>query len=422
MRLPVALLMTVVPIGAAHADVTRCAGADADVTFMATDLTQHSGDTGWFPDGYDAQLRLTGIVTGKTTVAMGLHPTACWPDKMSVTSPGRPQTGHLDSEYGAQIKLLGQIHTTILGETFDWSGQIPIPFIPNDLLLAGTTTFDPTLLPGSDQTSVSVSDTTSPVVVLSTDLLSDIIAITGVSGGLDINVTGQMTTVYSTSSISFDSAPILTADGAVEASAPEGGFGASLSLPIAATGVVHYEPSLIFAVAFYVKILGIYVVNVNLASVTMPLSPIDRSINLSGGTVDVPLPHLEHVPATLGFATGAAQELQLHNSGAGPLMIEVSTLPDGITASTQAITIDPDGDATIAITAADPTMATGALELATNDPNHATLSVALDPSATGQTNEPDPVPESSGCNSGRGGAGALPMLLIGLALVRRRRR
>ena len=421
MRFAAALVMTLVPAGLARADVTRCAGADADVTFAATDLTQHSGDTGWFPEGEAAQLRLTGIVTGKTTVAMGLHPTACWPDKMSVTAPGRPQTGLLDSEYGAQIHLYGQIHTSILGEAIDWSGEIKIPFVPNDLLLAGTTTFDPTLLAGSDQTSVSVSDTTSPVVVLSSGLLTDIIDIVGISGGLDINVTGQMTTVYSTSAISFANAPISTVDGAVTATAPDGGFGTSLSLPISATGVVHYEPSLIFAVNFYVRILGVSVINTTLASVTMPLSPIDRSITLDGGTVDVPLPHLQHVPATLGFATGASQQLALRNSGTAPLMLELTNPPAGVTA--QSITIAPGADGTITVTAADPTMVAGALAFSTNDPNHASLSVALDAATTGQTNEPDPTPESehAGCNAGRG-AGALPIALIGLALVRRRRR
>src|SRR5262245_41712340 len=107
--------------GLAHADVNRCSTADADLSFAATDFQELDGDTGWFPGGEPAQLRITGRVTGQTTVDMGLSPTGCWPDHMSLAAPGRAQTGMLDSEYGAELHVFGQIHTSVLGISIDWS-------------------------------------------------------------------------------------------------------------------------------------------------------------------------------------------------------------------------------------------------------------------------------------------------------------
>jgi len=205
----------------ARAEVTRCSTIDADLAYSATDLQEMDGDTGWFPSGYDAQLRITGVVTGQTKVDMGLSPTGCWPDKMSLAAPGRAQTGLLDSEYGAQLHVYGQIHTSVLGYQIDWSGEIPIPFIPTDLLIAGTTAFDPTLLPGSEQPSVSVSDTTSRVprdhepTSCPTSSRSP-----GITGGLALYVQGQMSTTYATSTISFGKDAITAANAASRRTCP----------------------------------------------------------------------------------------------------------------------------------------------------------------------------------------------------------
>ena len=110
--------------------------------------------------------------------------------------------------------------------------------------------------------------------------------------------------------------------------------------------------------------------------------------------------HLDSVPDHLGFAGAASAPLHFHNSGAAALMIEGSAI---------AATIAPgaDGDLTIA-------SATGTLELQTNDPNHATISIALDPDNTsGQTET-----HAGGCATGGGNA----TLLVLLALIGLRRR
>src|SRR5439155_11171479 len=132
-----------------------------------SDLPNVSGDTGWFPSGSPVQLRIAGRIAGTTMVAMSVSPTACWDPAMAITAPGEAKTGLLDSEYGAELTVLGKIHASVLGQSINWQGNIPLPdYIPTDLLMAGTTTFDPTALPGSSQPMVSVtSNPTSEIRV-----------------------------------------------------------------------------------------------------------------------------------------------------------------------------------------------------------------------------------------------------------------
>ncbi len=397
--------------GVARADVPRCSQGNADLSYVVTDLPELSGDTGWFPDGYSAQLRLTGQIAGETLVAMGLSPTACWDgNAMRVTAPGRAQTGLLDSEYGAALHVYGQIHTSVLGYQIDWSGEIPTGFLPTNLLLAGTTTFDPAALAAP----VSVtSPPTSPVIVLSTDLLSAVIDVTGISGGLDIAVQGDLTTAYQTTSIALGSGSIADPEGSIAIDPP---FGTSLVLPVSASGVVHYEPSLIFSVLFDVRIFGVRVVSYSLASVTLPLPTIDRSIALVGDDVTIPLPHMSPVPSGLGFASGAVQQLKIHNAGLAPLAVELASAPPGVIA--QAATIAPGSDGVVQVSAVDPAaVASAPLVLATNDPNYGQLSIALDPASSGETTTGGEE-HSGGCSTG----GGSPLVLLALALIIGRRR
>jgi len=407
----------------ARADVTRCAGGDANVAFNVNDIAEQSGDTGWFPSDPTAQLRLTGQIIGTTNVAMDLAPSACWDNGMAVGVPGAKGSGTLDVEYGADLHLFGQIHTSILGQSIDWEGEIPIPFIPTDLLLAGTTSFDPVMLPDSPEKSVSVSDTTDAITVISTNLIGDLIDITGISGGLYVTVQGQMTSTYTTNAVTIgDDGQITSATGTAAVTTPNGGYGPMLAVAADATGNVHYAPSLIFAANFDVKILGIKVVNYQIASIQMPLSAIDRPISLTGAGAQIGLPHIDTLPQALGFANGSAQQLTFHNGGAAPLMIEMASAPSGVTAA--AITIAPGTDGAVEVNAADPTtVGSSALVLNTNDPNNPTVTVELDASSSGQTNQSGTDDgERAGCNAG-GSAPGGGLLLVGFVLfaVKRRR-
>ena len=403
----------------ASADVTRCSSGNADLSYNDTAFQAMTGDTGWVPSGSVAQLRITGRLAGQTTVAMGLQPTLCWPSQAQVTAPGVAGTGMLDYAYGGELHLYGQIHTSVLGEQIDWSGEIPVPLLPTDLMLANTAAFDPALLSGAAIDHVSASDTTSPITVLSTDVIGDYIDIPGISGGLQLNVTGAMTTSYHTTDISLGTAAI-SQDGAnASVSMPAG---ASLDLPVVAHGVVTYAPSLIFSIAFDVKILGIRVVNYTLASVAMPLPTIDDNITLSADAAHIALPKLAPLAgARVDFASGTSQSLALQNVGEAALMIDASSLPAGITVAP--MTIAPGQTGNLVIAATPDALAGGTVEIVvgTNDPSQPTMSITLGTDIGGTSSGSDSSEAAGGCNAGRGAGLPLGLALLALAFRRRRR-
>jgi MYXO-CTERM domain-containing protein len=414
------LLATALLVGqaaTANADVTKCSSTDAAVEYKDVWFDEMSGDTGWFPSGYAAQLKLTGRIAGHTTVALGLSPTACWSGPMSVTVPARASASELDFAYGAELHLYGQIHTSILGNKIDWSGELPLPA---DFLLGKKTPFDSNLLPGSPTDRVSGTDTTSPLTLLSTNLIGNYIDIAGISGGLHLDAVGRLTTTYKTKRILVGEAPIETATGAVALTAPGEGFAAALELPLSATGTLHYAPALTFNVGFNVKILGITVVNFQLFSATLPLPQLDQQIDLVGDAASVPLPKAQSLAgAQVDFSGGAIQQLTIHNVGKAALMLEPTNLPAGVTA--QPLTISPGSDGLFALTASAEalTNSTGELVLVTNDPNQPSVTIALGRNIGG-TGMADELGESSGCNA-RGNTGGLALVLLALAFVRRRR-
>jgi hypothetical protein len=403
----------------ALADVTRCSGATANVAFDAGDLgalSNLSGDTGWFPDDSPVQIRLAGQVDGSTHVGMQLQPVACWaPDgTMTLTVQPARGTGSLTSQYGTAVQLYARIHTTVLWETVDWEGQIPVPYI-GDLLLAGQTAFDPIALPDSPTTYAQVSDATNPITVLSSNELSAIIDVTGISGGLALEVEGQMSTTYWTNDVSVVGSQLTSASGTAPVAGP---FGAQLPTRLAVDGTVEYSPALDFILAFQVRILGISVVNLQLANIVLPLPSFDRDVQLTTeGDVAVPLPQLGNVPATLGFGSAASATLHLSNSGAAPLMVEQVAGP-----AFAPLTIAPGAAADVVV----PASTAPDLVLATNDPTNPQLTIALSASSSGQIDQPpaDGAGDDShaGCSAGGSSTPVMVLLVVAFVIARSRLR
>jgi uncharacterized protein (TIGR03382 family) len=404
----------------ADADVTRCASGEADLHYQNMLFNTMSGDTGWFPQGYAAQLKLTARVAGQTTVALGLQPTACWDGPMSVKVPGRANAGLLDFAYGAELHLYAQIHTSILGQQIDWMGEIPLA---TDYLLGKTTTFSSSVLPGGEVVSVAGSDTTSPLKLIGTNLIGNYIGIPGISGGLHLDAIGTMTTTYRTTKVTVAGTAIESATGDAMVATPQGGFASNLELPMSAAGALRYAPGLRFNVGFNVKILGFTVVDFTLASVTVPLPNIDQTIELAGDGGKVPLPKATSLEgARVDFSAGARQTLTIKNTGTAPLMLEPTALPPGVTA--QALTVAPQADAQFVVEATSSAIASGTADLvvATNDPSQPSVTVMLGRNigGTGVPGDEDESGESSGCNAAHDTSGLL--LLLALATLRRRRR
>jgi uncharacterized protein (TIGR03382 family) len=340
---------------------------------------------------------------------------------MEATLAGREGTGWLDVAYGAEVSLRGRIHTSILGRSINWEGNIALPYIPMDLILEGQTAFDPAI----DATEISrVADSTSPITLISSNVLGDLISVAGISGGLRVTVTPSMATTFRTRKATLAGT---TLDAPTDKAPLQGsgtrGFGGGLELPIAADGLIRYEPTLRFAARLDVTIFGYRVVDWELLSIPMGLPALERPVKLTGEAARLALPVLEGVGegARMDFATGTVQELPVRNLGEAPLAIEAATSPAGAIVSR--VDVPPGGTGKLSVYVADDaTFANGPVEvtLVTNDPDRGTITVQLGKEVGGtDAGVPPEELEEGGCSTGGGAHLAVGLFLLGL-LVRRR--
>ena len=409
-----ALLLASVPAAAAP-----CSSSEVDLGWAGTDFAEISGDTGWFPNNFAAQLRLTGRVIGETAVASGAKADVCWTESMTGTMDARRNSGWLDVAYGAEMHLYAKVDTSILGNAIYWEGELPLPYIPGDLLLAGQTQFDPSL---GGQADAQVSDATAPLTLLSTDLIGDLIGIFGISGGLRVTVTPSMVTSYRSNQLHLGDHTVQAATQAFSIPRPNVGFDTALELPMSLDGVITYRPTLTFNARFDVKILGYRVVDWNLFGIPMTLPSLDRPLTMTSETpAHFALPVLEGLGegARMDFAASATQTLEIRNRGEKELTLSPSSLPTGISAA--ALVVPPGGRATLQVTAGDEALAEGSatLRFASSDPDHAVVAIELGRDVGGT--DPGMIEEFSegGCST-NGSAGWL-LVGLGLAFATRRR-
>lgn len=418
--IPVAALA--VPVDAA-AEVERCAAADVDLSWTATDFVEMSGDTGWFPGSSPAQLRLTGKVAGHTAVDVGMRTAACWRDDMQASLEGRDGSGWLDVAYGAELEMFAKIDTSILGQKIFWQGEIPLPYIPSDLLLAGAGAFDPAL---DASTSARVTDATQPITLLSTDVIGDLIGITGISGGLRVSAKAVMATSYRSRRAIVAETAVTSPTDQVTFAPPSSGFAGALEVPVALDGVIRYQPTIVFHAGFDVKIFGYRVVDWQLFDVPMTLPALERPVHLTGDAAQVPLPELDGIGegARIDFATGATQALLVKNRGEGVLELEPTTKPAGVVI--ERVAVEGGASTSLRVTAADGTFENGPVQLvlATNDPDHPMVTIELGRDVGG-TDPGEPLHEepgeSSGCSTGGSLHGGAMLCVLALVLRRRRR-
>ena len=403
-----ALLLSSAPAAAAP-----CSSSEVDLAWAGTDFAEISGDTGWFPSNFAAQLRLTGRVIGETAVSSGAQAEVCWTESMTCTMDSRRGTGWLDVAYGAEMHLYAKIDTSILGNAIYWEGELPVPYIPSDLLLAGQTGFDPSL---DGKVDTQVSDATAPITLLSTDLIGDLIGIFGISGGLRVTVTPSMVTSYRSTLLHLGDHTVSTAAQLFAVPRPNVGFDRALELPMSIDGVITYRPTLTFNARFDVKILGYRVVDWDLFGIPMTLPALERPMTMASETpAHFALPVLEGLGdgARMDFAGSATQSLEIRNRGEKELTLTPASLPVGISAA--ALVVPPGGKAMLQVTAADEALAEGSatLRLASSDPDHAELAIELGRDVGGTDPGMIDEPSEGGCSTG----GSASWLLVGLGLV-----
>ncbi len=417
--LPLALAIAI-PEARAE-DLTKSASADTDLAFAGNDFVDWSADTGWFPSGFVAQLRLKATIAAHTYVNAGYRATAYWDDEMQANLAPVAGSGYLDVAYGAELALYGRIHTTVLGYEINWEGQIPIPWIPEDLLISGAGAFDPRL----DTFGVYVADQTAPITILSTDAIAQVISLGGISGGLYVSMQAGMRATYRAKKISFAGSVVDAVEDRVTIDQPTGGFHSNLSLPTQVEGTVKYAPTLTFAAGFDLKIFGVRVVDWTIGSVPVVLPGIDRAVKLTGDAPNVLLPELDGIGdgARMDFESASTQFLHIKNTGLGPLQLIPLSPPAGI--SVVPVTLEGKDELDLRITVSEGALAAGStnIQFATNDPDRPIVQIQLG-MAVGGTDPgtpPEIAPEEGGCSAGGGGQ-SIGLLLIGLALVTKRRR
>ncbi|MBA2543140.1 MAG: hypothetical protein H0V17_26095 [Deltaproteobacteria bacterium] len=399
-----------------------CSASEDELAWNGVDLAEIGGDTGWFPSSFPAQLRLVGRVVGETAVSASTSSSVCWTEAMSGRIDGTRGSGYLDVAYGADIHLYAKVDTSILGKAIYWSGEIPLPYIPRDLMVAGSTPFDPTL---DAQVDARVSDGTSPITLVSSNVIGDLIGIVGISGGLRVTVTPSMVTEYRTTTAHLGTASATSATHELSVTRPTAGFDDSIELPVSLAGIVRYAPTLTFAARFDIKIFGYRVVDWELFQVPMTLPALERKVTMTSDTpAHFALPVLDGLGegARIDFASGATQLLAIRNRGELALTIDPASVPAGVTV--EAIDIAPGASAQLRVTATDDAFATGSktLLLATSDPDHAQISIELGREVGGT--DPGMVedePEAGGCSTGGSSTGGV-VGLIALVVIRRRRK
>jgi uncharacterized protein (TIGR03382 family) len=259
---------------------------------------------------------------------------------------------------------------------------------------------------------VSVSGETNQITLLSTNLLSAIIDITGISGGLALEVQGAMTTTYWSNDVTVQpGATSATSLTSASATVPVAGpFGPSLPTTLAIDGTVEYAPSLVFSLAFKVSILGITVANWQFASIDIPLPSFDRQVQLTAPVVAIPLPQLGPVPSSLDDTAAAT----LHLSNTGTLALDIEQVAGPAFAP---LSIPPGGAVDVVVPASN----APDLVLATNDPSHPSVTIALSANDGSDGDGDGDGNHHGGCDAG-GSDTTLPMLLLGVAFVIGRRR
>jgi MYXO-CTERM domain-containing protein len=423
--LPLAL---VIAIPEASAEVNRCATADTDIAFNGNDFVNFNGDTGWFPSGSPGQLRLTARVAGKTEVSSGYTATGCWGDGMKATLAPKAGSGNFEVAYGAELALYGRFHVSVIGLSLNWEGRIDIPYIPDDLLIADKQAFTPRL---AATTASTLSDSTQPVNVISTNLLSQIVSLGGVSGGIYVSVKGSMTSTFKAAETTVLAQKIATTMDSATIAQPETGFHSTVAVPIEVKGVVRYAPKLTFATGLNIKLLGIQVLNWDIASLTMTLPALERTVAMAGPPASLELPEVDGLAegARMDFSSGTTQVIHVKNTGGAELQLEPTDVPAGVTVSPLKIAAGAEGD--LSVTASESAVAGGVvLTMATNDPDHPSMTIALDTTGgtdggadDGVSDDDEGIPAGGcGCQSGRADGTLVLVFALGLVLFRRRRR
>jgi hypothetical protein len=383
-----------------------CHVAPADWHYRVALFDDVDFDTGFVPAGSPLQLRFGIAIGGSTEVDLGGDVVTAWPPALNVAVPGRPGSGRLAINYGFEIVAQLRYDLDIAGIRYTNTVDIPIPFIPEDLRLAGEVAFDPFVLPGADPRPVRIDDSTEPIRVVSLDVVDFIVDVPGVGGGFLVSAEAALETGYQTDRIQVgDALPIVGEGERTRVDPPvetdpdgEGGYGASAELLVHPEGTLTYDGRIVIVPELYVEALGLRW-DFPLTEIEIPVVDLAREAIFDDVLVDVPLPDVDVQPARLdlGWAwvgAAAAMPLVFVNNGDAPLVVEAATVSGPFAPDQATLTIEPHRTARVSMRFRPeaPGEVAVMFSFATNDPDEPSLVVLLEGEGRARP-EPDAGPE-----------------------------
>ncbi|WP_437968365.1 choice-of-anchor D domain-containing protein [Sorangium sp. So ce260] len=398
-------------------------------------------ETGWVPPGSPLQLNLRAAVHANTQVSLRGALQATWPEALALTAPGDQDGGTFSCDYGLDVGAQGRISISVLGQDFDWTGDIP--YVPQiDFQVHTSEPFDA----WGWEPGIALAGSTAPQRLASVSL-GDLIggSIPGIEGRFELDVAMDVDARYVTHRVAIetlDHATVSGGDITAERSASSTEYlgGPSVELNVRPEGSVRYEGTLHLIPAFSVSLLGrewsIPVADIPLA---FPLT--EREWIFESERVHVPLPDLALDTQEIDFGAvevGQAnvEIVQLSNAGEALLDVAVTTDdPESFELVDAALEIDPETAVDLAIRFAP--KASGAFEatvlVGSNDPSDPAQKITVRGTGVAPPDEgPDGgelVEEDGGCGCrAAGSAGGGTWAAAGLSLaalaggLRRRRR
>ncbi|MBK8253764.1 MAG: hypothetical protein IPK82_13990 [Polyangiaceae bacterium] len=217
-------------------------------------------DTGWVPSNSPLQVHIWAGVYANTRVSLQGAFITSWesekPGTLLLQTPGDPNGGMLAYHYGAELGAQAAVHIQILGQSYDWVGDIP--YVPQfDFQVDAKEKFDAWGFPPGFAVS-SKTDQQKLAQVSIGSIIGG--SIPGIDGGFELDVAMELTATYTTTQIVLveneqpvAGGPILSEDG-VSNMLYSGG--PNTLVDVHPEGTVDYDGTLHLIPAFYVELLG----------------------------------------------------------------------------------------------------------------------------------------------------------------------
>jgi hypothetical protein len=313
-------------------DPLHCARAPINFSHVDALPIEWDFDTGWQPQNSPLQVHIWAGVYANTRISLNGAYVTSWEAEeaglLALQTPGDPLGGFLSYHYGAELGAQGAVHVTILGQQYDWVGDLP--YVPQfDFQVEAKGEFDAWAFPPG----YSLASKT-PQQKLAQISIADIIgaSIPGIDGGFELDVAMELTATYTTTQIVMTEkekpvlgGPITSEDGMSNMSYSGGPF---TEVAVHPEGLVDYDGTLHLIPAFYIELLG---QNWSIPIADIPIAfPITQTQwSFDPVTVHTPLPDLFLPVTEIDFGKVEVgqknlEALELSNLGEAKLALAVT--------------------------------------------------------------------------------------------------